>query len=266
MAYDDTGLPFPGMNPYLEARRLWPEVHNKLISEIHYLLREALPPQYTVAMEERVIVEESFGDVARQRYAVPDVNIAGDALPLTDDAVPATDTGSVSVLLPETYPAREWYIEIRTQSRLPSVAILEVLSHSNKRAGRGRRDYIEKRQRILDSGTHLVEIDLLRANNPMAIAGYDGDAPYRILVSDSRERPHATLYPFGMQSEIPSFAVPLLGQDEGATINLGEICNDIYLRGYYENYADYNDDPEGPLSAYDRVWLDQTLREKGLRR
>ena len=266
MAYDDIGLPFPGMNPYLEARRLWPEVHNKLISEIHYFLREDLPPQYTVTMEERVIVEESFGDVARQRYAVPDVNIAGDALPLAGDAVPATDAGSVSVLLPETYPVREWYIEIRTQSRLPSVAILEVLSHSNKRAGPGRRAYIEKRQRILDSATHLVEIDLLRANNPMSIVGYDGDAPYRILVSDGRVRPHAALYPFDMQSAIPSFVVPLLGQDEGPTIKLGEICNDIYLRGHYERYADYNDDPEGPLSADDRVWLDQMLREKGLRR
>ena len=27
--------PFPGMNPYLESRRLWPEVHNNIIHEMH---------------------------------------------------------------------------------------------------------------------------------------------------------------------------------------------------------------------------------------
>ena len=26
--------PFPGMNPYLESRRLWPEVHNNIIHEM----------------------------------------------------------------------------------------------------------------------------------------------------------------------------------------------------------------------------------------
>ena len=266
MPSDDAGLPFPGMNPYLEARHLWPEVHTKLISEMHYFLRETLPPPYTVTMEERVIVEESIGDDSRQRYAIPDINIAGEITPVADVGAPASDAGSVTVLLPETYPVRQRFIEIRTPGRRPSVAILEVLSHSNKRAGQGRRDYLEKRQRILESATHLVEIDLLRANNPMPVAGYDGADPYRIMVSRSPVRPQAALYPFGMQSAIPTFTVPLLNQEDEPAIVLGEIFHDLYLRGHYERYGNYNDDPEGPLSAGDREWIDRRLRENGLRR
>ena len=262
--YDDS-LPFPGMNPFLEARHIWPEVHSKLINEMHYFLREALPPQYTVTMEERVIVEETIEDTARQRYVIPDINVAGgDASAVTAMTEPAR--GSVTVLLPELRPVRERFIEIRTPGRLPAVTILEVLSHSNKRAGTGRRDYLDKRLRILESATHLVEIDLLRANNPMPASGYDGDAPYRIMVSRNQVRPRAELYPFGMRSSIPTFTVPLSDKDGEPTMALGEIFNDIYLRGHYERSVNYNEDPEGPLSAGDRAWLDDRLRGCGLRR
>ncbi len=265
MAESDEILPFPGMNPYLEARHLWPEVHTKIISEMHYFLREALPPQYTVTMEERVIVEETIDDAVSQRYAIPDINIAGDGAQ-TVASVTTPDAGAVPILLPELRPVRERFIEIRTPGRLPSVAIVEVLSHSNKRGGQGRRDYLEKRRRILESATHLVEIDLLRANVPMPSHGYDGVAPYRIMVSRSRMRPQATLYPFGIQSAIPAFPVPLLNKEDEPTIVLGEIFNDLYLRGHYERYSNYNNDPEGPLSPGDREWIDRRLRETGLRR
>ena len=262
---DEYELPFPGMNPYLETRRLWPEVHNKLISDIHYFLREALPPRYTVTMEERVIVEETIGDELRRGYAVPDLNITGGGRLAAGVAVaPASD--AVTVTIPELRPVHEWFIEIRTETGLPSVTILELLSHSNKRAGPGRRDYLAKRMRILESATHLVEIDLLRANHPMPTDGYDDRAAYRILVSRSENRPQAMLYPFGMQSAIPTFAIPLLRGDAGPTLALGSILGDLYVRGYYDHSVNYGADPEGPLSDDDRAWLDRMLREQGLRR
>ena len=261
---DEYELPFPGMNPYLEARRLWPEVHNKLISDIHYFLREALPPRYTVAMEERVIVEETIGDELRRGYAVPDLNITGGGR-LADGVAVVPDSDAVTVTIPELRPVHEWFIEIRTETGLPSVTILELLSHSNKRAGPGRRDYLAKRMRILESATHLVEIDLLRANHPMPTDGYDDRAAYRILVSRSENRPQAILYPFGMQSAIPAFAVPLLRGDAGPTLALGDILCDLYVRGYYDHSVNYGADPDGPLSDADRAWLDGLLREQGLR-
>jgi hypothetical protein len=38
--------PFPGMNPYLEAPSLWPEVHHWLIMELARSLNQAITPKY----------------------------------------------------------------------------------------------------------------------------------------------------------------------------------------------------------------------------
>ena len=58
--------PFPGMNPYLESRRLWPEVHNKLIGEMHRFLRRTLPFRYTVIMDERVGIGNTLPEIRRR--------------------------------------------------------------------------------------------------------------------------------------------------------------------------------------------------------
>ena len=144
--------------------------------------------------------------------------------------------------------------------------MLEILSPSNKYQGEGRREYNDKRLRVLESATHLVEIDLVRVGDPLPVEGYDGDAPYRILVSRNEHRPAAALYPFGIRSPIPDIVVPLLNDADEPTLRLGEIVNDIYLQDYYGRLIDYQDNPSGPLSDDDRAWLDGLLRAKGLRR
>ena len=115
------------------------------------------------------------------------------------------------------------------------------------------------------SATHLVEIDLVRAGDPMPVEGYSGDAPYNILVSRNELRPSAELYPFGVQSRIPDIVVPLLNDEDEPTLRLGELVRDIYLQDLYGRLVNYHDDPTGPLSVDDRGWIDRILREKGLR-
>ena len=261
--------PFPGMNPYLETRGLWPEVHNRLIGAIAAFLRRRLPFRYAVVTEERVVIGHNPPEEPRRRYAIPDVVISSAAArPALDRAARETDAAAVTVVLPDTYQTRQQFLTVREQSRDYAVAVLEILSPSNKYPGDGRREYSDKRQRILHSATHLVEIDLIRVGDPLPVEGYDGDAAYRILVSRNEIRPAAELYPFGLQSAIPDFVLPLLNDADEPTLRLGEIVNDAYLQGYYGGGAliDYNDDPAGPLSDADRRWLDGLLRDKGLRR
>ena len=47
---------------------------------------------------------------------------------------------------------------------------------------------------VLASRTHLVEIDLIRAGEPMPITGNGSASDYRILVSRGDCRPNASLY------------------------------------------------------------------------
>ena len=257
--------PFPGMNPYLETPRLWPEVHNSLIALMKSYLRRTLPLRYSVIMEERLGIGVEAPDGPPYRYIKPDLTIiGGEPLP-SPAAVREMDAGSVVVTLPFRETVREFYISISDRNRDEAVTILEVLSPSNKKTGVGRTQYEDKRGNIFESSVHLVEIDLVRQGQPMPAEGYDGDAPYRHLVSRWRLRPRAALYPFGLQSPIPDVAVPLLEGDAEPKIPLGDILHSLYREDYYANYVDYGKDPEGPLSDADRAWLDGLLRAKGLR-
>ena len=171
--------PFPGMNPYLETRGLWPEVHSRLIGAIAALLRRSLPFRYSVVTEERVVIGHNPPEEPRRRYAIPDVVIAGAAArPIPDRARRETDAAavSVSVVIPETYQMRQQFLVVREQSRGSAVTVLEILSPSNKYQGEGRREYRDKRLRILESATHLVEIDLIRVGDPLPVDGYAGAA------------------------------------------------------------------------------------------
>lgn len=258
--------PFPGMNPYLESSRIWPEVHNKLIGEMHRFLRRTLPFRYTVIMDERVGIGNDPSRDPPARYAEPDLSIRGGGV--REPAAVAYQTeGRVSARLPlDDETTREMYITIGERSQEDPVTIVELLSPSNKRSGQhGRSQYLDKRERVIFAPTHLVEIDLLRRGRPMPVEGYDGDAPYRHLISRWQTRPEVDLYPFRLQTSIPDVPVPLLEGDDDAVVPLGALLDDMYEQDYYVNYVDYNGDPEGPLSDDDREWIDGLLREKGLR-
>ena len=276
--------PFPGMNPYLESPRLWPEVHNKIIAAMHRYLRRRLPFRYSVIMEERLGLGIGIGvnppDEPPTRYIRPDLAITGavseSGTAPGGGATLALDRGAVAVLLPVRETVSEWFISIATTDAdgngSQPVTILELLSPSNKRAGAGRSQYLDKRGSIIESAVHLVEIDLVRLGTPMPYQGYDYndddalDAPYRHLISRWQTRPWAAMYPFALPSAIPDVTVPLLEGDAEPQIPLNALLHDLYREDYYANYVDYGKDPDGPLSDADRRWLDGLLRDKGLRR
>src|SRR5687768_7071500 len=59
--------PFPGMDPYLEAR--WSDVHSKLIAYIGEALQPGLLPDLRARSDERVLLEQVDGDnVPAKRY------------------------------------------------------------------------------------------------------------------------------------------------------------------------------------------------------
>ena len=258
--------PFPGMNPYLECRRIWREVHNNIIHGMFRFLRRTLPFRYTVIMDERVPIGNDPSRDAPARYGAPDLSIGGGGV--RERAVTTYQTeGRVTARLPlddETSP--EMFITIGERDQEDPVTIVELLSPSNKSlSGHGRSQYLDKRERVIFSPTHLVEIDLIRRGRPMPVEGYDGDAPYRYLISRWQTRPEVDLYPFRLQTPIPDVPVLLLEGDDDAVVPLGSLVDDMYERDYYANYADYNNEPEGPLSSDDREWIDRILRERRLR-
>ncbi|WP_207714125.1 DUF4058 family protein [Scytonema sp. UIC 10036] len=82
---------------------------------------------------------------------------------------PRSDKGQVKVPMP--LAVNERYLEVREIVTDEVITVIELLSPKNKRSGDGRTAYEKKRRAILGSATHLVELDLLRGGQPMAILG-----------------------------------------------------------------------------------------------
>ena len=263
--------PFPGMNPYLEHPRLWPDVHNSIITALRNYLARRLRPEYRVTTQERVYVlaEPDSNGNGSGGVRVTDVAVlalAGETGASVGHTAPEHGKEAIAVRLPTTELFKERYLEVRTVDREQVIAIIELLSPTNKAGGAGHNEYLAKRVAVLSSATHLVEIDLLRAGRRMPIIGDAPNRHYRILIADARrQEPVGDLYVFDFRGEIPGFVMPLAKDAEGIAVNLNGVVNDVYTDGSFDLGIDYQQDPEPPLSDADRAWLAQLLREQGLR-
>ena len=255
--------PFPGMDPYLERADLWPDVHNSLIMALRDYLAPRVRPRYYVSIEQRTYKQEPGGlsfsgrpDVA----VVASPKVVYQAAP-TGEIPPA---GIVTVELPIPDVMRETYLEVRGSGD-EVITCLEILSPANKLPGRGRSMYEHKRTWVLESRTHLVEIDLLRGGLPMTVLGDGHGSHYRILVSREERRPKADLLPFSVRHPIPDFALPLQRRDEDVIVPLNSLLHDLYDRAGYDLRIDYRTDAEPPLEGEYAAWAAALLQETGRR-
>ena len=100
---------------------------------------------------------------------------------------------------------------------------------------------------------------------PMPVVGYEMESHYRVLVSDSGQRPYAQLYPFTLQQTFPVFWVPLKPEDSDIGVDLKPLLDEIYELSGYDLDIDYRQEPVPEWSAVDLAWLDQRLKLEQLR-
>ena len=169
----------------------------------------------------------------------------------------------VTVALPMPEQMRETYLEIREARGDQVVTVLEILSPTNKLPGEGRRQYEQKRLALLSTRTHLVEIDLLRAGQPMPMLRYAGQSDYRILISRTEKRPLADLLPFSVREPIPTFHLPLQPGDDEPTLDLNRLLHDLYDRAGYDLRIDYTTDADPAVSEQDAAWAITLIEGNG---
>ncbi|NEP11469.1 MAG: DUF4058 family protein [Symploca sp. SIO2C1] len=260
--------PFPGMDPYLEHPDFWAEVHSRLIIAIADFLVPYIRPKYRVAIKKRIYeVSETDGDNLLL------VGIPGTAVnrqPTNQDlqksniAMVSPAVQPVTITLPMPGLIKQSYLQVQELATGQVVTAIEILSPVNKRSGGERAMYLKKRQKILGSLTHLVEIDLLRGWHPMPTLKNDIQTDYRILVSREACRPQADLYGFSLQEPIPTFSLPLRSEDIEPVVDLQALLNEIYDQAGYDYVIDYRREPVPPLSKEDSGWVNNLLQNKGL--
>lgn len=242
----------------------WSTVHNRLIVALADALTPQLLPKYQVDIEKRIyeVIGVNSLLVGRSDVSVQHPRTSSDTS--TNVVIASSPSEPVKVTVPLMEEVREAYLEVKDAATKAVITTLEILSPTNKR-GDGRQKYEAKRQRVLRSQTHLVEIDLLRDGEPLPVIEDLTQNHYRTLVSRSAVRPTADLYLFNLPDSIPRFSLPLQPDDREPLVDLQTLLNDVYDRSGYDYFIDYRLNPLPPMSKADMAWLDALLRSKDLR-
>lgn len=245
--------PFPGMNPYLERDDVWPDLHHRLIDRMAEALADQVDPRYLVKIEEHLYVQES-AEAPHRVGARADVAIKPSGGIAPGPSLAVLEAPAV-IHLPGLEIERQAFLEIRDRSSREVVTVLELLSPTNK--GRHREQHLRKRDQVLVSMAHLVEIDLLRGGVPMP-APDRPECDYSVMVSRAERRPEADFWPIALREPLPFIPVPLRAPDRDATLNLQDLLHRVYDAGRYVHYV-YEDRPQPPLRPDDEGWASQFL-------
>jgi hypothetical protein len=262
MEADDMPSPFPGVDPYIENQE-WQDFHTRFNTVLSELLASRLEPRYVVRVERRVYVEHptrSEGEVRWADVAVLSSSGATAMKPSTASGAAASVASPVECLLPMPEERREAYLVIRERETMEVVTVIETLSPANKQAGGdGREQYLAKRDLVLESRSHLVELDLLRGGLRLPTVSGLPPGDYYAIVSRRRRRPRAEVYAWGIRQPLPMIPVPLREGDEDVELELQTAFTTVYDRARYHLSIDYSAALEPPLTEADQSWARELL-------
>jgi hypothetical protein len=250
--------PFPGMNPYFKNPQLWEVFHNRLITAIANVIREKLRPRYRVEVSKSSSIE-----IYTQTRFSP---IMATAAVQLNNIVPVSSTLKINNYYEPTPQEEPEIIKLpgyRIVATGEIVTVIEVLSFKNKCFEEEKEAYNKNRQRILNSLTNLVEIDLLGDCEQMQNLNNQVNSDYRILVNCAECLRQETVYSFGLQDPIPTFSLPLLFGDRQPSINLQALIHEVYDDVNFD--INYIIEPNFPLNKADAAWADKLLRSLHLR-
>ena len=259
------------MDPYLEYRPWWRGIHNSLITELMGYLNEQLPVSFVARMEERIFLSLEDGvypDIAliqRPRISSQHTSSSQSGVLVADEPL------SISYLDEEVY---EPYLEIRTTDKQDTlVAVIEVLSPKNKsRESNGRDAYLNKRDTLLNSTTHLIEIDLLRdgaytiaAPHDLVIARAGDSWHYSVCLHRAGSGNRFDVWAASVRERLPRISVPLTAGFPDVVLDMQAAITQVYARGGFDRSIDYRRDPVPALPPTDALWADELLKSKGVR-
>lgn len=261
--------PFPGMDPYLEGE-MWQEFHATFAHAIRAQLVPLLPPKYAALLAKRHVLQSAdlgiFGwDSSRVIY--PDVHVVDAPEPdmLRESSTERTITApAVDLPSPLLEEVPLLSVEIRDVAHRRLVTLIEILSPANKR-GDGAREYNQRRLEILRTQTHLLEIDLLRQGERIALQGQLPPAPCFIFLSRTNRRPRTEVWPVALRDRLPTVPVPLLRPDPDVPLDLQAGVKACFDLVGYERLLDYAaQPPPPPLNDSENRWLRECLKRAGV--
>jgi len=246
--------PFPGMDPFLESQE-WEDFHTRLITAFSDRLSPKIEPDYLVRVERRVYVESVGGEPESMRRA--DIAIvAVDAGPASGLLSQQAASMTAECELPMPIERQETYLVIRDRETMRVVTVIELLSPANKRSkGDGRDKYMMKREEILSSPTHLVELDLLRGGMRLPVVGTLPTGDYYAIISRAKRRPKCEVYAWTLSDKLPVIPIPLKLGDADSSVPLQDVFDIVYQRARYDLSVKYDAPLDPPLTPDELRWV-----------
>ena len=140
------------------------------------------------------------------------------------------------------------------------ITVIELLSPSNKRAnGDGRREYLQKRDEIISSQSHLVEIDLLRGGERLPIIEPLPPADFHCFVCRADKRPQASRFSWTMRQVLPTIPIPLMRGDADVMLPLQLVFSTVYDRAGYDLSLDYSAELKPVPDEETAAWIQQLV-------
>lgn len=255
--------PFPGMDPYIEERSLWPDMHQRMITYMAEFLQPQVRPQYLTRIGERIELA-ALG----KGYVLDVMMVASpsEAVSTQLSSIHVADEPQIIRFLEEERHVP--YIEIIYRNGGEVVTLIELLSPANK-TGDGREKYTKKQADLLDSQVNLVEIDLLSGPTATLARAATINAPhdwrYVVSISPPHRDNQLEVYAFSLNERLPRCRIPLREEDPDVVLDLPAVFTRSYDIGGYDLLIDYGQMPPVSLSKAEQEWLTNLLNESGIR-
>ncbi len=233
--------PFPGMDPFLEVPPYWSDFTPAFLTAIRNQLLPAVIPRYDVRLEEYLVLEHD--DLTSHRVK-PDVVVSTSwnsesgtvrTLPLPQSAT------TLEAAYPDFDPITQRRLVLTHRASGKVVTIMELLSPINKAPGKDGIDaYERKREELLTTSCHLIELDLLRGGERLPIKGNVPPGDYFAYIGRWERRPACQVIGWDWHLALPPIPVPLLPEDDEIQLDLAAAFRNTYEPAYYDQRLPYD--------------------------
>lgn len=217
--------PFPGMDPYLEDARLWPQFQQEFLSQLADWIRRKVRTEYSLRLNEYAYTHTLalFTSVVQEEH-------------------------------------HEKFLEIRARHHRP-ITRIELFGLGVRTLSTGREHYLKLREAALKQGMNLVHIDLLRQGQSPLPLDLSQLPPfdYLVVVERARRPDCYEVYTFTLERRLPKIRIPMLPDDNDLFIDLQEIFDRTYEKAFAKQ-LDYSKPPPVLLPDETLRWLEQLLR------
>jgi len=256
------------MDPYLEGE-MWQEFHETFAGAIRAQLMPQVRPKYVALLAKRYVMDRPGLGIVQpaERHVYPDVHVVEP--PYRSPSAMSVYGGvaimepTIEVLSPMNDEVPILSIEIRDVAERRLVTLIEILSPVNKR-GEGAREYAQRRLELLQTSTHLLELDLLCQGRRIQLLQEPPPAP--IYLSRMQRRPYTQVWALPLQRPLPTIPVPLLPPDPDVPLDLQAAVADCFTLVGYEDLLDYSAKPPVGLTEEEKTWVVETLQKQRVRR